>query len=91
MASKFYRQGGTQSYLKAKTNEMTKYLVTHVYAAFACELWDMGWEADQIEELFARTQARWNDSTQHGWDILANVREVTGLDIDYVVNDKKGR
>jgi hypothetical protein len=43
----------------------------------------MGWEAEQIEELFAKSQERWEDSTRNGWDMLQNVEDVTGIKVSY--------
>lgn len=83
MGSKFIR--GTDKRRKEKTTikAMTEWIVPRVYAAIACELWDKDWTAEQIQELFKGSQERWIDSVQNGWDILANVQEVTGIEVKY--------
>ncbi len=83
MASGFYKQGGNKNRDKLILREQIQYLVPRIYAAIACELWDMGWEAEQIEELFAKSQERWQDSTRNGWDMLQNVEDVTGIKVNY--------
>lgn len=71
---------------KLMLKEQIQWLVPRVYAAIACELWDMGWDSDQIQELFAKSQERWRDSTENGWDMLKNVQEVTGIEVQYFRN-----
>lgn len=90
MASKFYH-GRTMMMQRdrQKLNEQAAYLFTHIYGAFVCELWDMGWTEDQIQELLDKTYDRWLDSTNNGWDIVKNVKEVTGIDIVYQMNQKR--
>ena len=82
MASKFIKNGN-KTLDRMKMRQQTEWLVPHVYAAIACELWDLGWDADQIQELFTRSQERWLDSTRNGWDMLENVANVTGIDVRY--------
>ena len=60
-----------------------EWIVPRVYASIACELWDMGWDADQIQELFRKSQERLDDSTRNGWDMLQNVEEVIGIPVTY--------
>lgn len=81
MGSMFY--GGNKKRDKLVLREQIEYFVPRIYAAFACELWDKGWSAEEIEELFAGTQERWQDSVRNGWDILKNVEEVTGIQVEY--------
>jgi hypothetical protein len=83
MASGFYNSGSSKKRDKLILKEQIQYLVPRIYAAIACELWDMGWEAEQIEELFAKSQERWEDSTRNGWDMLQNVEDVTGIKVSY--------
>ena len=82
MASKYIKHGN-KSIDRMKMRQQTEWLVPHVYAAIACCLWDKGWTAEDIQELFAASQERWMDSVRNGWDILANVAEVTGIDVRY--------
>lgn len=83
MGSKYIR--GTDKRRKEKTTikAMTEWIVPRVYAAIICELWDRGWTVEQIQELITGSQERWIDSVQNNWDILANVQEVTGIEIKY--------
>jgi hypothetical protein len=74
---------------KALLSQQTEYLFTHIYAAFVCELWDMGWTEEQIQDLFNKTYERWLDSTKNGWDIVKNVKEVTGIDVGYQMREKR--
>lgn len=83
MASGFYNSGSSKKRDKLILKEQIQYLVPRIYAAIACELWDLGWEAEQIEELFAKSQERWEDSTRNGWDMLKNVEDVTGIKVSY--------
>ena len=83
MASGFYNSGSSKKRDKLILKEQIQYLVPRIYAAIACELWDLGWEAEQIEELFAKSQERWEDSTRNGWDMLQNVEDVTGIKVSY--------
>lgn len=83
MASGFYNRGCNKQREKLLMREQIQYFVPRVYAAIACELWDMGWEAEQIEELFAKSQERWEDSTRNGWDMLQNVEDVTGIKVKF--------
>ena len=83
MASGFYNSGSSKKRDKLILKEQIQYLVPRIYAAIACELWDMGWEAEQIEELFAKSQERWQDSNRNGWDMLQNVEDVTGIKVSY--------
>ena len=83
MSSNFIRGNNNKKHDKMMLNEYIHFLVPRVYASIACELWDMGWEAEQIEELFAKSQERWQDATRNGWDMLKNVEEVTGINVQY--------
>lgn len=83
MASGFYNSGSSKKRDKLILKEQIQYLVPRIYAAIACELWDLGWEAEQIEDLFAKSQERWEDSTRNGWDMLENVEDVTGIKVSY--------
>ncbi len=83
MASGFYNSGSSKKRDKLILKEQIQYLVPRIYAAIACELWDLGWEAEQIEELFAKSQERWEDSSRNGWDMLQNVEDVTGIKVSY--------
>lgn len=82
MASRFIKNGNNKKDM-LMIRRQTEWLVPRIYAAIACELWDMGWDADQIQELFTRSQERWLDSTRNGWDMLENVADVTGIDVRY--------
>lgn len=77
----------TRSMLKKKDmmdiRGRIEWIVPRVYASIACELWDMGLDADQIQDLFRKSQERWEDSTCNGWDMLKNVEEVTGVPVTY--------
>lgn len=58
------------------------WLVTHIYSAIGLSLYDKyGWDADQIQELFADSQELWQSSTREGWDILKNAEEIIGVEI----------
>lgn len=89
MASRFYNGGSKKIVDRAMLRNQTEYLMTHMYAAFVCELWDMGWTAEQIQELFDNTRDRWLDSTNNKWDIVQNVKDVTGIDVVYFMNKTK--
>lgn len=82
MASKFIHNGN-KTLDRLKMVRQTEWLVPHIYAAIACELWDKGWSAEEIQELFRLSQERWLDSERNGWDLLQNVAEVTGIDVRY--------
>ncbi len=79
--SKVY--GGNKTKDRLTMQRQIEWLVPRVYAAIACELWDDGWTEEQIQDLFARSQARWQDSVENGWDMLKNVQEVTGIQVEY--------
>lgn len=81
MKSKFY--GGNKTLDKMILREHINYYVPRVYASIACELWDKGWSAQEIEDLFALSQERWRESERDGWDMLENVQSVTGLKVKY--------
>lgn len=59
------------------------FLVPRVYASIAASLWDMGWSSEQIQVMFSDSQERWRDSAANGWDMLQNVQEVTGIEVEY--------
>ena len=82
MTSRYIKNGNkTKDFLMMR--RQTEWLVPHIYAAIACELWDKGWSAEDLQDLFAASQERWLDSERNGWDMLANVAEVTGIDVRY--------
>ena len=82
MASKFIKNGN-KTLDRMKILRQTEWLVPHIYAAIACELWDKGWTAEDIQELFRLSQERWLDSERNGWDLLQNVADVTDIDVRY--------
>lgn len=82
MASKFIKNGN-KTLDRLKMVRQTEWLVPHIYAAIACELWDKGWSAEEIQELFRLSQERWLDSERNGWDLLQNVADVTNIDVRY--------
>lgn len=84
MASKYH--GGNKSKDKVLMDTIIKWLVPRVYAAIACELWDCGFTAEKIQDIFAGSQERWQNSVRNGWDILKNVEEVTGIQVEYFKN-----
>ena len=75
--------GGNRTKDRLTMQRQIEWLVPRVYAAIACELWDMGWTAEQIQDLFACSQERWQDSVANNWDMLKNVQEVTGIQVEY--------
>ena len=81
MGNKFH--GGNKSKDKMLLKSYIEYLVPRVYASIACELWDKGWTSEQIQGLFAGSQARWQDSVDNNWDMLSNVQEVTGIEVKF--------
>lgn len=83
MSSKFYRGGAGKQKDKMQLRSYIEWLVPRVYASIACELWELNWTEEQIEDLFARSQERWQDSVENGWDMLKNVQEVTGIQVEY--------
>ena len=83
MPSKFYNQGANKRKDFLDIRKRIEYLVPHIYAGIACELWDMGWDADQIQDLFKKSQDRQLDAVTNGWDIVQNVAEVTGINVQY--------
>ena len=94
MASKFH--GGNKGKDKLLMDTLIKWLVPRVYASIACELWDVGFTAEKIQEIFLQSQIRWQDSVRNGWDMLKNVQEVTGIEVEYfketgnIINEMKG-
>lgn len=60
-----------------------EWIVPRVYASIACELWDMGWNEDQIQDMFRKSQERWRDSEVNKWDMLKNVEDVIGIPLSY--------
>ena len=89
MASKFYGGGHKKQFEKMKLQTQVNYIVPHIYAAFVCELWDLGWSREEIQTLFNNTWDRWKDSTENGWDILQNVIDVTGIDVMMEVSKRR--
>ena len=79
----FYNKRGNKTKDKMLLKSYITYLVPRVYASIACELWDMGWDADQIRDLFSGSQERWQDSVNNNWDMLQNVQDVTGIEVKY--------
>ena len=84
MASKYYSGGRNKSVKRMELMQATKWIVPHVYAGIASSLWERGWTKEQIEEIFIESQERWNDATINRWDILQNVKDVIGIDIEYM-------
>ena len=87
MASKFHGGSKDRHYMLLQ-RQISEY-VPKVYAAIASELWQLGWSADEITDLFNASRERWEQSIREGWDMLQNVYEVTGLNINYLVNEEK--
>lgn len=85
MASKFH--GGINKKEKLLMQRQTEWLVTHVYAAIGSELYQDGWDTDRIQDLFTRSQERWNDSTKNGWDMLKNFEEVVGVPLEFLTKE----
>ena len=94
MASKYY--GGNKKKDKMLLDSYINWLVPRVYASIACELWEAGFDEDEIQTLFLNSQIRWQDSNINGWDMLQNVHQVTGIDVEYfkrtgnIINKMKG-
>ena len=94
MASKYY--GGNKKKDKMLLDSYINWLVPRVYASIACELWDAGFTAEKIQEIFLNSQIRWQDSVKNGWNMLKNVQEVTGIEVEYfkstgnIINEMKG-
>lgn len=83
MAKGNYIRNGNKTRDKLMMRGNIEYIVPRVYAALACCLWDKGWTAEDIQELFTASQERWLDSVRNNWDMLENVAEVTGIDVRY--------
>ena len=81
MGSKFHN--GDKKKDKMLLQSYINFLVPRVYASIAASLWDMGWSAEQIQDMFADSQERWRESTRDGWDMLKNVQDVTGIQVEY--------
>jgi len=81
MASRFH--GGDKKKEKMLLQSYITFLVPRVYASIAASLWDMGWSSEQIQVMFSDSQERWRDSVANGWDMLQNVQEVTGIEVEY--------
>lgn len=79
--SKFY--GGNKTVEKMLFMRKVEEMIPKVYASIACELYELGWTPQEIEDLFYASQLRWEDSIKNGWDMLENVHEVTGMDVAY--------
>ena len=75
--------GGNKTLDKWETRRRIEFLVPRIYAAIASELWNLGWSAEDIQDLFTASQERWQDAARNGWDMLENVAEVTGIDVRY--------
>ena len=82
MASRYIKNGNNKKDMLMMRRQI-EWIVPRIYAAMACELWDLGWDADQIQDIFTKSQERWLDSARNGWDMLENVAEVTGIDVRY--------
>lgn len=81
MASRFH--GGDKKKEKMLLQSYISFLVPRVYASIAASLWDMGWSSEQIQVMFSDSQERWRDSVANGWDMLQNVQEVTGIEVEF--------
>ena len=75
--------GGNKKRDKMLLQSYISFLVPRVYASIAASLWDMGMEAEQIQDIFSDSQERWRDSVSNGWDMLQNVQEVTGIEVEF--------
>lgn len=79
MASKFH---GKRKFEKTLLDSYITYAVPRIYAAFCLVLYDKyQWEADEIAEAIAASEALWARSSQEGWDIRQNCLECTGIDV----------
>lgn len=81
MGSKFHN--GDKKKDKLLLKSYIDFLVPRVYASIASSLWSMGWTAEEIQDMFADSQERWRESTRDGWDMLRNVQDVTGIEVEY--------
>ena len=77
----FIEQAKEIERLKKRLKEVTEENVANVYSAIALCLSDVkyGWDSDKIEELFADTQALWNDSNRKGISMPDWCEELTGI------------
>lgn len=55
-------------------------LVPNLYAAFGITLYDMGFDADQIEEIVMNTQKLWEENIGYEGDMIKRCEELTGIE-----------
>lgn len=87
MGSKFH--GGNKSKDRMLAQHYIRYVAPHMMASFALVLYDStNMELDDIEKLCVEVDKLWNRSIAEGWDIVANCRELTGLDMRSYIDVK---
>ena len=89
MASKYHGGGKKRLDFMQLQRHIDEY-VPKVYASIGSELYQMGWSADEINELFNNSRERWEQSIRGGWDMIDNFNEVTGLNIKYLCEEPIG-
>ena len=89
MASKFHGGGRKRLDFMQLQRHIDEY-VPKVYASIGSELYQMGWSAEEINELFNNSRERWDQSIREGWDMIDNFNEVTGLNIKYLCEEPIG-
>lgn len=71
-----------------KIKNRIKWVVPAVYASFCKVLFEQyGWESDQIEELFKKTDEEWAASEENDFDMIKWCEDTTGILVagpDYV-------
>lgn len=88
MSSKFH--GGSKNRDKMLMKQYIRYVAPHMMASFALTLYERtNIPLDDIKELCIAIDELWNRSIAEGWDIIANCRELTGLDMRSYIDYKR--
>lgn len=72
---------------KARLEKEIKLVVPEIYACFCKVLYDRGFDPEEIEEIFEKTQKVWNESIDRMDNMIDWCLETTGIELrgeDYI-------
>ena len=88
MASKFH--GGNRTKDRMTAFHYATYVAPNLMASFALTLYDKtDLSKEDIENLLIDVQELWNRSTEEGWDIKQNCKELLDIDMRHWIEEKE--
>lgn len=54
-------------------------IVPNVYSVIALALYENGWEHEEIQALFSRSEQIWQDATENNINVVADTYDKTGI------------